>query len=257
MSEPILPKRQWPAGIQQASVPANDNALRDEAMERPCLGVANDASGTDADGDVWLVGDTPAGAFASFDENDIALRYSGAWSAWAPVDGLRLVVDDVRKVYVGGSTNEWQDDPSVAGGSGSGDVVGPASSTAGNLALFDGTTGKLLKDGGAPASRTPNVQSVTSAGTVTPTFSNDMVKITAQAAGLTLANPTGTAIPGLGMVIRIKDNGTARSIGYGTQYRAIGVTLPTTTVIGKTLYLAMIFNDTDTTWDVIAVGQQA
>lgn len=36
-------------------------------------------------------------------------------------------------------------------GSGSGDVVGPASSTAGHVAVFDGTTGKLLKDGGVVA----------------------------------------------------------------------------------------------------------
>lgn len=34
---------------------------------------------------------------------------------------------------------------------GDGDVVGPASSTDGNLAVFDGTTGKLLKDGGPPS----------------------------------------------------------------------------------------------------------
>ncbi len=33
---------------------------------------------------------------------------------------------------------------------GSGDVVGPASATDGHLAVFDGATGKLLKDGGAP-----------------------------------------------------------------------------------------------------------
>lgn len=116
------------------------------------------------------------------------------------------------------------------------------------------------KDGTALAgtsSRSPSIQSVSSSATVTPTFSDDMVKITAQAAGLTLANPTGTAIDGLGMVIRIKDNGTARSISYGTQYRAIGVSLPTTTVISKTVYLAMIFNNDDTKWDVIAVGQEA
>lgn len=112
------------------------------------------------------------------------------------------------------------------------------------------------KDGTA-LSRTPSIQSVSSSATVTPTFSDDMVKITAQAAGLTLANPTGTAIDGLGIVIRIKDNGTARSIAYGTQYRAIGVTLPTTTVISKTLYLAMVFNSDDTKWDVLAVGQEA
>lgn len=106
-------------------------------------------------------------------------------------------------------------------------------------------------------SRAPAIQSVTSAATVTPTFANDLVIITAQAAALTLANPTGTAIPGLGMVVRIKDNGAARTISYGTQYRAVGVTLPTTTVAGKTTYLAMIYNATDGTWDVIAVGTQA
>ena len=72
-----------------------------------------------------------------------------------------------------------------------------------------------------------------------------------------LANPTGTAIDGLGIVIRIKDNGTARSITFGSQYRAIGVTLPSSTTISKTLYLAMIFNNADTKWDVVAVGQDA
>jgi hypothetical protein len=109
----------------------------------------------------------------------------------------------------------------------------------------------------ALAQLAPAIQSVTSSATVTPTFSNDQVNITAQAAGLTLANPTGTAVDGWGIVIRIKDNGTARSILYGTQYRAIGVTLPTTTVISKTLYLAMIFNNADTKWDVVAVAQEA
>ena len=103
----------------------------------------------------------------------------------------------------------------------------------------------------------PSIQTVTSSATVTPTFSDDMVKITAQAAGLTLANPTGTAVPGWGIAIRIKDNGTAQTIAYGTQYRAIGVTLPTTTVISKTLYLGMIYNSDDTKWDVVAVAQEA
>jgi hypothetical protein len=35
------------------------------------------------------------------------------------------------------------------------------------------------------------------------------------------------------------------------------VTLPTTTVISKTLYLGMIFNNADTKWDVVAVAQEA
>lgn len=105
-------------------------------------------------------------------------------------------------------------------------------------------------------SRTPSVQSLASSATVTPTFSNDAVKITAQAVNLTLANPTGTAIDMAGLVIRIKDNGVARTITYGVQYRAMGVTLPVTTVISKTVYLGMIYNNTDTKWDVVSVAQE-
>ena len=124
--------------------------------------------------------------------------------------------------------------------------------------LQDGTLKRAaIADIGEGANRAPSIQSVVSAATVTPTFADDMVKITAQATGLTLANPTGTPIPGLGMAIRIKDNGTARSIAYGSEYRAIGVTLPTTTVIGKTLYLGLIYNSDDAKWDVVAVAQQA
>lgn len=42
---------------------------------------------------------------------------------------------------------------SGGGGSGTlGDVVGPTASTDGHVALFDGTTGKLIKDGGTPGS---------------------------------------------------------------------------------------------------------
>lgn len=105
--------------------------------------------------------------------------------------------------------------------------------------------------------RTPAIQSVANGATVTPTFANDMVIITAQNTNFTLANPTGTAQDGAGIVIRIKDNGTARTIAYGSQYRGVGLTLPATTVINKTLYLGMIYNSADTKWDVVSVAQEA
>ena len=109
----------------------------------------------------------------------------------------------------------------------------------------------------AKASYTPRVQSLSSAATVTPTNLNDIVIIVAQSAALALANPTGTWVEGQPLMIRIKDNGTARAITYDTNYRAIGVTLPTTTVISKTTYLGLIYNATDTKWDVIGVTTQA
>lgn len=100
-------------------------------------------------------------------------------------------------------------------------------------------------------------QTVVSAATVTPTHLNDLVTITAQGAGLTLANPSGTPVNGQAMIIRILDDGTARAISYGSEYRSIGATLPTTTVISKTVYLGLIFNAADTKWDCIGVSQEA
>ena len=126
---------------------------------------------------------------------------------------------------------------------------------AANLSDIANAAAALANLSGKPLA--PNVQAVTSAATVTPTFSNDLVKITAQAAGLTLANWSGTAVPGWAMGIRIKDSGSAQTITYGGNYRAIGVTLPTNTVAGKVLYLGCIWNADDSKIDVVAVAQQA
>jgi hypothetical protein len=124
----------------------------------------------------------------------------------------------------------------------------------GNDAAFATTVTNALA---LKQNRSPSIQAVASAATVTPTFSDDMVKVTAQAVALAFANPTGTAIPGFAMAIRIKDNGTSRAITYGTQYRAIGVTLPVATVPGKLLYIGMVYNSDDTKWDVVSVSQES
>jgi hypothetical protein len=132
--------------------------------------------------------------------------------------------------------------------------------------LADGTqaVGKYLKcvdtDGKANWADVvvnPRVQTVTSSATVTPTSTNDLVIITAQEAALTLANPTGTFVEGQSLMIRIKDNGTARAITFDTNYREIGITLPTTTVISKTMYLGIIYNSTDGKFDILGLNQQA
>jgi hypothetical protein len=112
----------------------------------------------------------------------------------------------------------------------------------------------------APSFIAPRVQTVTTAATVTPTANDDLVVITAQAAALTLAAPTGTLVQGQALMIRIKDNGTAQTITWTSGaggYRAIGITLPTTTVISKTTYVGVIYNSTDTKWDVIGVTTEA
>jgi len=105
---------------------------------------------------------------------------------------------------------------------------------------------------------TKRTGTATSSATPTPDAdAHDVYTVTALAAGATFGAPTGTPTEGQSLVIRVKDNGTARSLAYNAIYRAVGVTLPTTTVISKTIYLGMFYNSSDTKWDVVAVAQEA
>lgn len=106
-------------------------------------------------------------------------------------------------------------------------------------------------------SASTSIQTVTSSATVTALTTNDYVEITAQAEALTLANPSGTASNFDMIVYRIEDNGTARAITFGSEFRALGTTLPTTTVLGKIMYLVTVYHSTDIKWDVVSVIQQA
>jgi len=54
----------------------------------------------------------------------------------------------VEEITIGSNLTLSGGTLSATGGGGSGDVVGPASAVSGNVSLFDGTTGKLIKDGG-------------------------------------------------------------------------------------------------------------
>jgi len=107
------------------------------------------------------------------------------------------------------------------------------------------------------------VQSVVSAATVTPNAdTNDAVDITAQAAGLTLAVPSGTPVNFQKLTIRIKDNATARAItwtGTAGGYVAGGVALPTTTVLSKITTVGFIYNTANALnlWQCVAVSQEA
>jgi hypothetical protein len=98
-------------------------------------------------------------------------------------------------------------------------------------------------------------------GTITPTSGTaTQYNITALGAAATFAVPSGTPVDSQKLTIRIKDDGTARGLTWTTSaggYRIIGTTLPTTTVISKTLYVGCIYNTADSFWDVIAVAQQA
>lgn len=109
---------------------------------------------------------------------------------------------------------------------------------------------------------TPRSVDIASASTITPTSDTaDQYEVTALAVPATVAAPSGTPTDGQKLMLRFKDDGTGRALTWTTgssgSYRAIGVTLPTTTVANKTTYVGCIYNTADSRWDVVAVTTEA
>lgn len=104
-------------------------------------------------------------------------------------------------------------------------------------------------------------RSATVVSSATPsinTDTTDIFTVTALAAAITsfTTNLTGTPVNGQKLILRIKDDGTARAITWGASFVSRGATLPTTTVLGKYLYVGFIYNSTASVWDCVAVSQE-
>lgn len=157
--------------------------------------------------------------------------------------------------------------------------------TIGTSPIVNGTTGRILYDNagivgelpaptGALVGTTdtqtlsakridPRVSSTASASSVTPSIATaDVYVFTALAAGLTINAATGgTPLNGDKLLFRLKDDGTPRlltwTVAGSGSFRAIGVTLPTTTTASKVTYVGCVYNSDESFWDVVAVTTQA
>lgn len=88
----------------------------------------------------------------------------------------------------------------------------------------------------------------------------DLYKAEGLTGAITFLQPSGTPVDGQRLIIRMEDDGTARGITWTTTsgaFRAVGITLPTTTVLSKVTYVGCIYNATDIFWDAIATVTQA
>lgn len=138
----------------------------------------------------------------------VAYRFRGGTAAppatcraTNPIDIYYRSTTDI--LYVCSSTNTWTILAAASSG-GPGNVVGPASAVDSHLAVFDGTTGKLIKDGGAIPSATP-------AGSDTQVQFNDSSAFGGDA-GLVYNKTTDTLTVGtLGGVLASTVTGTTQS----------------------------------------------
>ncbi len=106
---------------------------------------------------------------------------------------------------------------------------------------------------------TKRVTAITSNANPTINTDNcDVVDITAQAAAIAsmTTNLSGTPTNFQGLIIRIKDDGTARAITWGAKYEARGTALPTTTVISKVLTVGFIYDTVTAKWGCVASAQE-
>jgi len=91
----------------------------------------------------------------------------------------------------------------------------------------------------------PSINSTVTSNTITPTGTNDLLRATGLSAGLTIANYSSTPADGWGLVLEIKDNGSSRSLTWGSKYASRIATLPTSTTAGKLHLVGLSYNAAD------------
>lgn len=189
-------------------------------------------------------------------------RLTAAASGAAPAAGANPTATIGTAAVNGSAATFMRSDGAPAFGNLTGDVtsVGMATTLAASGVTAATTFGQTTYDAKGRATASSNAvptSSTASSATPTPDSTKGQFEVTALAAGATFAAPSGSPVDAQKMVIRIKDNGGAQTLAWNAVYRALGVTLPTTTVAGKTLYLGIIYNGADSVWDVVALAQQA
>jgi hypothetical protein len=176
-----------------------------------------------------------------------------------PSTGLHVIVDSGNQFRIGHDTSTHVSmtvaDDGVFAVSGTG-INETFMTSIGQL-----TVGAFVATGGISLTAVnPRVSATSSSATPTPNAdTTDLYSLTGQAATAAFANPTGTPVNGQRLLVRIKDNGTARSITWGSAYVAGGAALPTTTVANKTMHLGFIYNTDNSLnkWMLIASVTEA
>jgi hypothetical protein len=213
------------------------------------------------------------------------MQYQGVWDASSNTPSLANGTGDngdVYRVTVAGDRNLGAGSISFAVGdyviynpsgvwekSDTTDAVATVSGRTGNVTLASADVGLGNVDNTSNATEraavatlsnkriTPRVGTV--ASSATPAIDVglfDQFNITALAAAITsmTSGLTGSPVDGQKLLIRIKDNGTARALSWGASFVASGAAaLPTTTVVNKTHLVGFIYDSATAKWVCVAV----
>jgi hypothetical protein len=138
-----------------------------------------------------------------------------------------------------------------------------------NVHISGGNNGDFLKTNGTgnlswarPQPRSDYWYSGFGSSTAINSDTTDQYTVYGLDTALTFSTPTGNPVDGQKLMIRIKDDGNAQTLTWTTgstgAFRAVGVTLPTTTVANKLTYLSCVYNEDYLAprWDVISMSQE-
>lgn len=118
----------------------------------------------------------------------------------------------------------------------------------------------LDSNGYVPYSQLPKQRVYSTASTtslIIDTDSYDAIDVTALADGLTFSTPTGTPSNFQKLIVRVKDDGSARALVWDSKFVSRGSTLPTVTSAAKYYTLGFIYNTAGSgTWDLVALAQE-
>lgn len=250
--------------VNYLSTVGNATKLADVTPSTAGLDILDIANGTDgqflkSNGDGSVEWDSPSGsgdvtAASAFSTDNRLIRSDGTGKG---VQASGITVDDSDNL------------------TGIGDVTGDG------LTLNDLTASRVVVTGGskelasgaaAPSGAfvgttdtqtltnkrvTPRITTISSSATPTINTDNcDAVTITALAANITsmTTNLSGTPTNFDKLIIRIKDDGTPRTISWGASFASYGATLPTTTTTSKVHTIGFIYDSVTSKWGCVAAS---
>lgn len=101
----------------------------------------------------------------------------------------------------------------------------------------------------------PRIVTVTSASSITPNSdTTDVHAVSALAANLTINAPTGTPVDGQQLRIRIRDNGTSRTLSWNAAYSAVSSELWAATLINKSMIWTFLWSAATSKWEVASAN---